>query len=68
MHMRMIFRQSQRTTERICLIHMGYVVNYLTRSDEVILQWKMVAMMRLMIIHFEAYVELVMVFAVFILL
>ena len=43
---------------------MGYVVNYLTRSDEVILQWKMVAMKRLMIIHIEAYVELVIVFAV----
>ena len=49
-------------------IHLGCVVNYLTRSDEVTLQWKMVAMKRLMIIHFEAYVALVIVFAVFILL
>ena len=47
---------------------MGCMVNYLTRSDEVTLQCKMVAMMRLMIIHFQAYVALVMVFAVFILL
>ena len=44
---------------------MGYVVNYLTRSDEVILQCKMVAMKRQMIIHFEAYVALVIVFAGF---
>ena len=47
---------------------MGCVVNYLTRSDEVTLQWKMVAMKRLMILYFEAYFALVMVFAVFIFL
>ena len=47
---------------------MGCVVNCLTRSDEVTLQLKMVAMKRLMIIHFEAYAALVMVFAVFTLL
>ena len=45
-----------------------YVENYLTRSDEVTLQRKKVAMKRLVIIHFEAYVSLVMVFAVVILL
>ena len=44
---------------------MGCVVNYLTRSGEVILQWKMVAMKRLMIINFEAYVTLVMLFLYF---
>ena len=47
---------------------MGCVENYLTRSDKVTLQWKMVAMKRMIIIHFEAYVALVMVFSVFILL
>ena len=47
---------------------MGCVENYLTRSEEVTLQCKKVAMKRLMIIHSEAYVALVMVFAVFILL
>ena len=41
---------------------MRCVVNYLTGSDEVTLQRKMVAIKRLMIIHLE-----VMVFAVFIL-
>ena len=43
-------------------------MTYLTRSDEVTLQREKVAMKRLMIIHFDAYVSLVMVFAVFILL
>ena len=47
---------------------MRCVVSYLTRSEEVTLQWKIGAMKRLMIIHFEAYVALVMVFAVVILL
>ena len=40
------------------------VVNYPTRSGEVTLQWKTGAMKRLMIFHFEAYVALVMIFAV----
>ena len=44
---------------------MGCVANYLTRSDEVILQSKMVAMKRLMLINFEANVALVMLFLYF---
>ena len=44
---------------------MGCVANYLTRSNGVILQSKMVAMKRLMIINFEAYVALVMLFLYF---
>ena len=47
---------------------MECVENYLTRSDEVTMQRKKVAMKRLTIIHFEAYVSLVMVFADVILL
>ena len=47
---------------------MGCVENYLTRPHEVTLQSKKVAMKRLMIIHFEASVLLVVVFTVVILL
>ena len=74
MHMHMIFWQSQRTTEIICLKKLfdwntyGVCRELPDQASRDNIAVKKVAMKRLMIIHFEASFLLVVVFTVVILL